>query len=169
MQNTNTPNLETMTDAELGAYYDEHADELRTEHDIAVEIGDVVEFEPDPNASMVLSVRIKGEQIRTLINAAHDAGLPVSTYVREAALAAAADTPAPAPARLTKLAAIEALKDYKLGDLMTAIAGEQSFAVHLAKAARPVGGKTRPRPTGKNLLEDGADTMAPHHHRPAAT
>lgn len=110
-----TPDLESMTDAELGAYYDQHADEIRAEHDHAVESGDVVMFAPDPDASMVLSVRIKGDEVRALAQAAHDAGMPMSTYVREVAVAAARREPD--RPRVTEQDVVDVVADMSVADL----------------------------------------------------
>ncbi len=146
MQTANTPDLENMTDAERGAYYDEHADEIRAAHGAAVDSGDVVEFAPSQDASMVLSVRIKGDEIRTLLKAAHDAGLPTSTYVRQVALAAA--TGATPQTHLSQKAALEVVKDLSIGDIAAQLAnGPKTPRRGVWKVSRATAGGLKGRTT----------------------
>jgi uncharacterized protein (DUF1778 family) len=79
------PDAPTASDAEKAAFYEanaERVDELfDTEHPIDVT--------PNPDLGMVVSVRLKAQEVEALSSAAAAAGKRLSVYIREAALEAA--------------------------------------------------------------------------------
>ena len=80
-----TPDFSTMTRAERAAYYEANADRVGETFD-----GERATFEADPQGvGMVVSVRLKAHEADVIAAAAREAGKPVSTYMREAALTVA--------------------------------------------------------------------------------
>ncbi|MFC8921702.1 hypothetical protein [Cellulosimicrobium sp. NPDC057127] len=78
-----------MSDVDAAAYIEAHHDEIRTEG------GDVaaIEFESSEDVSLVVPVRIAKGDVETVAAAAKAAGVPLSTYMLAATLAAARSEP----------------------------------------------------------------------------
>lgn len=78
-----------MTDAELAQWQYAHRDELEAEE------GEPVHAEISPQLSVTLSFRVPGSEADAIREAAHEAGMSMSEWIRQAcALAAAPDTAA---------------------------------------------------------------------------
>lgn len=69
---------EDMTEAEYADWLYTNREELET--------GELVEVEVSPNATSVVSVRFKRDELARIEQAANAAGMPFTTYIREAAL-----------------------------------------------------------------------------------
>jgi uncharacterized protein (DUF1778 family) len=74
------------------------ADELYAHHDAPDLEGEIVDLKPAKSLSTVISVRLNADELATIEAAASVAGTKLGTFIRQAALAAAADTP-PIPTR----------------------------------------------------------------------
>ncbi len=104
---------EEMTEAQYATWLYEHREEL--------EAGEPVEVEVSLNLASVVSVRFKRGELDQIEAAAAVAGMPFTTYIREAALAASGLTDINRVRR-------DAKKLHKLADDMLAALGERTAA-----------------------------------------
>lgn len=74
---------ERMSDVEYAAWLDRHRDDLELVTD------EVTDAEVSPGLSSVVSVRFPAGELESVERAAAAAGMRLSTYIRQAALAAA--------------------------------------------------------------------------------
>lgn len=135
--------LATMTDEEAARYIEANADRV----DELFDDSKKVTIEPAAQGvDLVVSVRLKGHEAETLTHAARAAGKPLSTYLREASLAAATDgAPATRKVRIGELSpdAQVAVKAEVLDDILRALsstgrsAPQPGLATYVKRAITP--------------------------------
>ncbi len=98
--------LDAMTDEQAAEYYYRHRDEI--EH----EPGEPVDIEPARSLSLVVSVRLREDEAEKVAAASEAAGMKVSTFIRQAAVAAATrDEPLDREALARRLASVRRAVD----------------------------------------------------------
>ncbi|MGI8647934.1 MAG: hypothetical protein DLM55_02130 [Acidimicrobiales bacterium] len=102
-----------IAEAENAEWLYEHREELET--------GEPVDIEVSPNLASVVSVRFKRGELSQIEAAATAAGMPFTTYIREAALAASGMTDINRVRR-------DAKKLHKITDDMLTALGEKAAA-----------------------------------------
>lgn len=98
--------LDAMTDAQAAEYYYRHRDEIEQEP------GEPVDLEPARPLSLVVSVRLRADEAEQVGAASEAAGMKISTFIRQAALAAAThDEPLDREALARRLASVRRAVD----------------------------------------------------------
>ncbi|MGH3905259.1 MAG: plasmid mobilization protein [Pseudonocardiaceae bacterium] len=75
--------LDTLTDEQVAEHYYRHREEIERDP------GEPVDIEPARPLSLVVSVRLREDEAEQVAVAAEEAGMKVSTFIRQAAVAAA--------------------------------------------------------------------------------
>lgn len=89
-----------MTEAEEAEYLYAHR------HDADL-IGEEVDLQPAEPLTLVVSVRLREAEMRSVVAAAKAAGMPVSAFIRQAAVDAAGRAPVDREALVKQIAAVE--------------------------------------------------------------
>jgi len=93
--------LDVMTDEQAAEYYYRHRDEIEQEP------GEPVDIELARPLSLVVSVRLRADEVEQVGTASEAAGMKISTFIRQAALAAAThDEPLDCEALARRLASV---------------------------------------------------------------
>ena len=98
--------LDAMTDEQAAEHYYRHRDEIEREP------GEPVDIRPARPLSLVVSVRLREDEAEQVAAASEAAGMKVSTFIRQAAVAAATrDEPLDREALARRLASVHRAVD----------------------------------------------------------
>jgi hypothetical protein len=149
--------LDQMTDAELAQWQYAHRDELEAEE------GEPVHAEISPQLSVTLSFRVPGSEADAIREAAHEAGMSMSEWIRQACALAAAPDAAAAQAREARDALDEAgrsIQEAKRRMASEPVRAASKKTVKKAtaekstkKAAKKSAGKTAAKKSGKKAAK----------------
>jgi hypothetical protein len=145
--------LDQMTDAELAQWQYAHRDELEAEE------GEPVHAEISPQLSVTLSFRVPGSEADAIREAAHEAGMSMSEWIRQACALAAAPDAAAAQAREARDALDEAGRTIqeakrRMASEPVRVAPKKATAEKSTKkAATKSAGKTAAKKSGKKAAK----------------
>jgi hypothetical protein len=96
-----------MTEQKRTMTEDEEAEYLYAHRNDADLVGEEVDLKPAEPLTLVVSVRLREAEMRTVVAAAETAGMTVSAFIRQAAVDAAGRAPVDREAVVKQIAAVE--------------------------------------------------------------